>query len=64
MAETKRGRGRPKLPEEMRRRIYGVSLLPDTIELLRSLANKSGEGQGELLTRLLESERKNRRKRG
>jgi len=56
----KRGRGRPRLPDDERRRIYGISLAPATIELLRDLAAKAARSQGEFVDSLIEREAKRR----
>jgi len=54
--EIRRGRGRPRLPDDERRRSYGIPIAGALIDELRTLAEATGMSQGDLTEDALRAE--------
>lgn len=50
--------GARRIPDEEKRQKIGPTVAPETVETLRSIAESTGESQGEVLDRLVAREAK------
>lgn len=55
--------GRPKLPEDVKRKMVSLKLLPEVIDQLRAQAEEDDTSQGGHVEALVTAEEKRRRKR-